>query len=293
MGILDTKNNFKNYNFVRINSYKINVNVLYLLDIGTYYMLENTILPKITALAISFNEEENIERYIESLSFADEIILVDSNSTDATISLASNYNIKIINKDFDNFSNQRNFAISKATHDWIIFFDLDEIITKDLELEILETVKNNKDKVAYYVKRNFFFLGKRIKYGGWQKDKAVRLFNKKYCKYNGNLVHEEVAATGKVDVFKNGLNHYSYKNFDNYNDKLNLYSKLQAENLYLQKLKPNCYHFFIRPFYRFVWQFFFRLGILDGKEGFILAYVHSFSVFKRYLQLWMKYRKID
>ncbi len=250
-------------------------------------------IPKISALAITLNEEENIKRYVESLAFADEIIFIDSQSTDNTVVIAEKMGVKVIQRKFDDFSNQRNFAIKQAKNDWIIFFDLDEIITKKLELEIKDTVSRSNDKVAFFVKRNFFFMGKNIKFGGWQNDKAIRLFNKNYCKYNGNLVHEQVKASGKVCVLKNRVNHYSYKNFDNYNDKLNLYSKLQAENLYLQKVKPNSYHFFIRPMYRFIWQFFFRLGILDGKEGLILAYIHSFSVFKRYLQLWMKYRKID
>lgn len=250
-------------------------------------------IPKITALAITFNEEENVKQYVESLSFVDEIIFVDSQSTDKTVEIAEKMGVKVIQRTFDDFSNQRNFAISQAKNDWIVFFDLDEIMTENLENEIKQIITSPTDKVAFFVKRNFFFLGKQMKFGGWQNDKAIRLFNKNYCKYNGNLVHEVVKTNGKTGILKNSLNHYSYKNFDNYNDKLNLYSKLQAENLYHKKIKPNLYHFFVRPSYRFLWQYIFRLGIFDGKEGFILAYVHSFSVFKRYLQLWMMYRKID
>ncbi len=250
-------------------------------------------VPKITALAITYNEEENVERYFESLSFADEIIFVDSQSTDKTIEIAERLGVKVIQRKFDDFSNQRNFAIEQASNDWILFFDLDEIISKDLEFEIKSILKKPNDKVAFYIRRKFYFMGKLIKYGGWQNDKAIRLFNKHHCRYNGNLVHELVQSTGKTGILKNKLDHYSYKNFDNYNDKLNLYSKLQAENLFLLKQKPNLYHFFIRPTYRFLWQYIFRLGLLDGKTGFILAYIHSFSVFKRYLQLWMMYRKIE
>ncbi len=250
-------------------------------------------IPKITALAITYNEEENVQRYVKSLSFADEIIFVDSQSNDNTIAISEKMGVTVIQRKFDDFSNQRNFAIQQAKNDWIVFFDLDEIMTDDLEKEIKKKITSSSDKVAYFVKRNFFFLGKQMKYGGWQNDRAIRLFNKNYCKYNGNLVHEVIKTNGKTGRLKNSVNHYSYKNFDNYNDKLNLYSKLQAENLYLKNIKPNLYHFFIRPSYRFLWQYIFRLGILDGKEGFILAYVHSFSVFKRYLQLWMMYRKIE
>lgn len=256
-------------------------------------MSENNGIPKITALAITFNEEENVKRYVESLSFADEIIFVDSQSTDKTVAIALEMGVTVIERKFTNFSEQRNYAIHQAKNDWIIFFDLDEIITKDLEKEIKNTIKKPNSKVAFFVKRNFFFMGKKMKFGGWQNDKAIRLFNKNFCEYNGNLVHEEVKANGSIGVLKNGLNHYSYKNFDNYNDKLNLYSKLQAENLYNKKIRPSAYHLIFRPMYRFLWQYVFRLGAFDGKEGFILAYVHSFSVFKRYLQLWMMYRKID
>ena len=256
-------------------------------------MSQNIITPKITALAITFNEEINVKRYVENLSFADEIIFVDSQSADKTAILASEMGVKVIEREFTNFSEQRNFAISLAKNDWIVFFDLDEILTPSLETEIKNAVTDANGTVAFFVKRDFFFMGKSIHFGGWQTDKAIRIFNKKHCTYNGNLVRESIKANGEIGILKNKLNHYSYKNFDNYNNKLNLYSKLQAENLYLKKLKPNAYHFLFRPLYRFLWQYFFRLGILDGKEGFILAYVHSFSVFKRYLQLWMRYRKIN
>lgn len=253
----------------------------------------NKLESKITALAITLNEEENVKRFVESLSFADEIIFVDSNSTDKTVEIAKSLGVNVIQREFDNFSNQRNFAISHAKNDWIVFFDLDEIVTAELKAEILSVTSSPTDIVAYYTKRNFHFMGKHIKYGGWQSDKAIRVFNKKYCQYNGNLVHETVAAEGKVGHLKEQVNHYSYKSLDNYNSKLNLYSKLQAESLYLKNKRPNAYHFFIRPQYRFLWQYIYRLGFLDGKEGFVLAYVHAFSVFKRYLQLWMMYRKLE
>lgn len=248
--------------------------------------------PKITALAITLNEEQNIERYIKSLDFADEIIIVDSFSTDKTVEIAKSLDVKVIQNEFVDFSSQRNFAIEQASNDWILFFDLDEYVTDNLKNEIIEKVRNPNEKVAFFVKRQFNFLGKKINYGGWQNDKAPRVFNKRHCKFEG-LVHENLEIKGQSGKFKNKLNHESYSSFDLYNAKLNLYSKLQAEKLYEKKLKPNAYHFLFRPFYRFTWQYIYRLGILDGKEGFILAYLHGFAVFKRYLQLWMKYRKLE
>ncbi len=250
-------------------------------------------VPKISALAITLNEEEHIERYIQDLWFADEIILVDSFSTDKTIERAKKYpNVKVIQRAFDNFSMQKNYAISLAKNDWVVFFDLDEEITKPLADEIVATVKNPK-KNAYFVKRKYHFMGKKIRFSGFQTDYVIRLFNKNYCRYNDNLVHELIITQGPTAKLKNASPHYTYKSFDHYTSKLHQYSALQAQMLYNKGKRPNLYHFFFRPFYRFWYQYLIRLGILDGKEGFILAYINAFTVYKRYLNLWLLYRKID
>lgn len=247
----------------------------------------------ISALAITYNEEINIESYIKSLSFADEIIIVDSYSTDKTVELAKKYNVKIIQRKFDNFSAQKNFAIAQANYDWVTFFDLDEQIPEALALEIKTLVNSQNPLKAYNAKRDFHFMGKRIKYSGFQTDVAVRLFNKNYCKYNGKSVHETIETSEKIGLLKHSVKHQTYKDFDNYNQKLSHYSKLQAQELYKKNVRPNLYHFLFRPWYRFMHQYFLRLGFLDGKEGFIISYVHAFSIFKRYIQLWTMYRKID
>ena len=249
--------------------------------------------PKITALAITLNEETNIKRYVESLDFVDEIIFIDSISTDATVKLATELGVKVIQNKFEDFSSQRNFAIEQAKNDWIVFFDLDEIISPKLRTEIVNAISEPNNYKAYKVKRNFYFLGKHIKYGGWQSDKAIRVFNKQMGKYNGNLVHEGIITSHRVGQLKESVDHYSYKNFDTYKQKLNLYSDLQAETLYNKGVKPNVYHFFIRPCYRFLWQYIYRLGFLDGKEGFILAYLHASSVYNRYIKLSMKHKEIN
>lgn len=247
----------------------------------------------ISALAITYNEEKNVERYIKSLSFADEIIIVDSFSTDNTVEIAKQLGAKVVQREFDNFSAQKNYALSLATNNWVTFFDLDEIVTTELAEEITNIVKTNPKNEAYKVKRNFYFMGKRLKYSGFQTDTVVRLFNKNQCKYNGKLVHEVLETSKTIDKFKHHVEHQTYKSFDNYNEKLTLYSKLQAEALFKKNIRPNLYHFLFRPWYRFMHQYFLRLGFLDGKEGFIISYIHAFSVFKRYIQLWTMYRNIE
>jgi len=247
----------------------------------------------ITALAITYNEAHNIERYINNMSFADEIIIVDSYSTDTTEALAKHPKVTFIKRVFDDFSSQKNYAISLAKHDWVTFFDLDEEVPEALATEIVATVRSKPEAKAFRVKRDYHFMGKRIKYSGFQTDVAVRLFNKNHCKYNGKLVHEGIETNAKIGKLKSHVKHQTYTDFDNYNQKLTQYSKLQAEALFKKNVRPNLYHFLFRPWYRFMHQYFLRFGFLDGKEGFIICYVHAFSVFKRYIQLWTMYRKID
>lgn len=247
----------------------------------------------ISAVAITYNESQNIERYIKSLSFADEIIIVDSHSTDNTVSLAESLGAKVIQRTFENFSDQKNFALTLAKHDWVTFFDLDELINSGLADEIISTVKNEPKFQAYEVKRNFHFMGKRIKHSGFQTDKVARLFNKNYCHYNSNLVHETLVCEGSTGVLNQPLEHYGYQGFDHYNNKLTQYSDLQAKDLYQKNVRPNLYHFLFKPWYKFVQNYVFRLGFLDGKEGFILCYVNAFAVFKRYIKLWLMYRHLN
>lgn len=247
--------------------------------------------PKISAVAITLNEEKALPAFLDSLWFADEIVIVDSFSTDNTVTIANKHEkTKVIQRKFDNFSSQKNFAIAQTSNNWIVFFDPDEEITKPLANEIITTLQDPK-AIAYYVNREFHFMKKRIRFSGFQNDDVIRLFHKEYCKYN-NLVHEVIEAKGKTQKLKIKLPHYTYKSLDHYTGKLHQYSALQAQMLYEKSVKPNPYHFFVRPWYRFTNQYFLRLGILDGKEGFILAYISAFSVFKRYVNLWLLYRNI-
>lgn len=249
-------------------------------------------IPKITALAITFNEEKNIQRYIESLDFADEIIIIDSFSEDNTVEIAQKMGAIVYQNKFDDFSSQKNFALSKANYDWIVFFDLDEYISEELKNEIIENLKKSDENIIYCVKRQNIFLGEQIKFGNLKNDKVARVFHKKNTFFDG-AVHEKLVKNAKKNILENKVIHKTYNSFDGYNAKLNLYSKLLADNLYLKKFKPNTIHFIFKPFFQFLWQYIFKLGFLDGKKGFVLAYLHSFAVFKTYLQLWMKYRRIN
>ncbi|NOQ91540.1 MAG: glycosyltransferase, partial [Flavobacteriaceae bacterium] len=226
---------------------------------------------KITAIIPTFNEELNIEAAIKSVDFADEIIVIDSFSTDNTVALAKKHEVRLLQRKFDDFSSQKNYAINKVKYDWVFVLDADERISLVLKEEIKNTLKKQKDEVAYWVCRTNIYMNKEIKYSGWQNDKAIRLFKKEFCKYNGKLVHEKIVAKGKTGVLENKIKHYSYKGIDAMILKRNRYAQFQAEMLFEKGKKPNMYHFVLKPLLRFVKHYIIQLGFLDGYRGLIIS----------------------
>ena len=242
---------------------------------------------KITAIIPTLNEEIHINAAINSVSFADEIIVIDSFSSDKTVEIAKSLKVRLLQRKFDDFSSQKNYAIEQATHDWIYVLDADERVTDLLRKEILHKVKDPKGVVGFYVYRTFYFIGKKINYSGWQRDKVVRLFKKAHCKYDGKLVHERLLVNGDVAFLTNKLEHYSYRSYDHYIQKLNHYSSLKAKSLFEQHKKVTPFHILIKPPVRFIIHYFIRLGFLDGFPGFIISVVQSYGVLTRYIKLWL------
>ena len=249
-------------------------------------------MTKITAIIPTLNEEIHIEEAIKSLSFADEIIVIDSFSKDDTVALAEKHNVKIIKRKFDDFSSQKNFAIDQAQHDWIYILDADERVTAEVEKEILEAVQNPKDFVGFYVRRTFYFAGKKINYCGWQRDKVIRLFLKEFCKYNGSPVHETIEAVGEIGFLKNKIDHFGYRSYDHFISKIHHYGYLKALELHQQGEKVNLFHILIKPPARFFIHYILRLGFLDGFAGLVLCITQSYAVLTRYVKLWLLNTKI-
>ncbi len=242
---------------------------------------------KISGLVITLNEEKNIEEVINNLSFVDEIIVVDSYSSDQTVALIKKYNhVKLVQNTFENYTSQRNIALDLANNSWILFIDADERITPALKNEILETVKNESTADAYFFVRKFMFQNKPLHFSGWQTDKNIRLFKKEKARYIvGRLVHEKLKVEGKTAVLKNKLIHYSYLDYETYKSKMINYGKLKAKELFDKNVRPNLFHFYIKPFYKFFHSYIIRLGILDGRKGFIICYLNALSIYVRYLEL--------
>ncbi|CAC9976592.1 glycosyltransferase family 2 protein [Flavobacterium panici] len=241
----------------------------------------------LSALLITYNEESNIREVLDNLAFADEIIVVDSFSTDKTFEIASTYkNVKIVQRAFDNFAIQRNYTIDLATNSWILFIDADERISPELQREIISEINQPKSASAYFFRRDFIFENKKLYFSGWQNDKIIRLFRKEDARYNNNkIVHEKLIVKGEIKKLKHKLTHHSYSDYENYKQKMIFYGQLKAQEELTKNTNPNFFHFYIRPVYQFLNQYLLRLGFLDGRKGIIICYLNALSVSVRFQEL--------
>lgn len=250
-------------------------------------MSENNFKQKISVVLTASRDEENIKQIVENYSFADEIIfLVKSNKITAKNNLEAALGIKIIACDFEDLLNQQKYAAEQSRNDWIIFTNDNNSISKELKIEIGALLEKSTSKLTFYVKEDFFFMGKKIKFGGYKNKQKLFLFNKNYFL-------EPKQQGENITFLKNTICDYEAITFDDYNDKLSLESGLKAKTFYSKNLKPTFYHLLILPIIHFFKHFIIKFGFLDGKEGFILAYINSFATLKCYLQLWLMYRDID
>lgn len=242
---------------------------------------------KISALLITFNEEDNINEVLANLSFADEIIVVDSYSTDNTINLIKEHkNVQLICRKFINYTDQKRYALEQANYDWVLFLDADERITPTLKNEILDVINNPNKAVAFYFQRTFMFKSKKLHFSGWQSDKNYRLFRKSKVSFDQDrIVHETLVVNGLSRTLTNKLLHYSYKSYDDYKGKMLKYGKMKAREEVKKGKKAHWYHFIFRPLYKFLNHYIIRLGILDGKKGFIICYLNALGVWARYKEL--------
>lgn len=238
----------------------------------------------ISATIITLNEEENIRKAIDSLSFVDEIVVIDCGSTDRTVKIAEKLGAKVYHKDFDNFANQKNFAMSKAKGNWILSVDADEEIAVDLAKEIKEAVKSNQF-VGYLIPRKNIILGKEIKYSRWNPDTHIWLWKKDYGKWVGD-VHEEVLVKGEVGRLKNSKIHNSHRTLSSFIAANNLYSSLEARYALKRNIKFSFWKMLWDPFFEFFIRFIYKKGFLDGKAGFALAYVVGIYKLIVWIKLW-------
>lgn len=252
----------------------------------------------ISVIILTKNEEKNILDCLESIFWADEIVIIDDNSEDRTLDVVRQLflirKIKIYKKNLENdFSAQRNYALSKATKEWVLFLDADERVSNNLREEINTLIINEKNEHKYdgfYIKRKDILWGKMLKHGEIGNIKLLRLARKKAGVWYGK-VHEEWQVDGKISNLENYLIHYPHQTVSEFLKEINFYTSIRARELYEKKVQASLFDIIIYPRAKFILNYFIRLGFLDGIEGFIFAIFMSFHSFMVRGKLWLIWQK--
>jgi glycosyltransferase involved in cell wall biosynthesis len=250
---------------------------------------------KISAVLIVRNEEKNIERCLKSIYWVDEIIVVDQSSTDKTVEIARKYTDKIyITENKLICEPDREFAISKAKNEWIIYIDADEVITQDLRKEIIKLVEENIFEVGL-IPRETFFLGRPIKTCGWWPGYVPRLFKKGKVLFSEKIHFDGQIVSSKIYYLKNPLLHYSYNSLDDWIDKFKRYTAVMAYEYYQENMKINFKNtireIILRPVYFFILKYFILKGFKDGWRGFFISFSSALTVIFSYFKLIEIYEK--
>jgi glycosyltransferase involved in cell wall biosynthesis len=249
-------------------------------------MESGTAKMKISAVIITFNEEDRLPDALASLQgVADEIVVVDSYSTDRTPEIALQSQTKFYQNRFEDYGQQKNIAMQKAAHEWILNLDADERVSPELKKSILE-LKETKvpgNVAAFAIKRKSFYLGRWIRHSGWYPDKKLRLFRKNGSIWQGRI-HERLQVTGAVAPLSGTILHYTYRDISDHVRRLNLYSTFLAEEIVRQKKKCLVLRLFILPQVTFFRHYVWRLGFLDGFAGLVIATVSSWGTAMKYFK---------
>jgi len=251
-------------------------------------------MQKISAVILTKNEEINIANCLQSLNWCDEIIVIDDNSSDQTSKISEQFGAKVYEHSLEDFSSQRNFGISKASGEWILFVDADERISEPLAFEISNVISNwagvtVNDCKGYYIYRNDTVWEKELKHGE-SGIKLLRLARNGSGKWKG-MVHEKWKINGKTGILKNPIIHYPHQTISEFLTEINFYTGLKAKELYSKKKKINALEVFLFPSGKFISNYFFKKGILDGIPGLVHALIMSFHSFLVRGKLWLMWDK--
>ncbi len=242
---------------------------------------------KISAVIITYNEEKNIDRCLNSLiGIADEIIILDSDSTDKTVQIAEKYNAKIFNQAFLGYAAQKNYANNLATYELILSLDADECLSNELKESILK-VKNNLEFDAYKLNRLTNYAGNWIHHCGWYPDQKIRLFKKNKASWGGPLLHEllVIEKDSNLGFLKGDLLHYSFHSEQDHLKQIEKFTNISSKELFEKGKKASAYHIYLKPGIRFFTDYIIKLGVLDGKPGFIVCKNAAIASYLKYTKL--------
>ena len=250
-------------------------------------------MKNLSVIISTYNEENNINECLESVKWADEIIVIDSSSRDKTAEIAKSFTDKVFTTQTKSFSEKKNFGIDKASCEWVLWIDADERVTEELKNEIRQIVSGSGSGTSVYkIGRKSFFISKFIKHCGWHPDFGIRLFKKSAgVSFTEVRVHEKIDYSGKPGKLRNEIIHYTDLTIEHYISKMNSYTTSSALDLQERNKKSTLNDIIFRPVFTFIKMYFLKLGILDGYIGLVLCTLSSVHVFVKYSKLFFLTQK--
>jgi glycosyltransferase involved in cell wall biosynthesis len=239
----------------------------------------------LSVIIITRDEEKNIKDCLESLTWADEIIVVDSGSSDDTIEICKSYTDNVTLSDWSGFGRQKNKALDLATSEWVLSIDADERVNPALQREIKSRIADANAADAFYIPRRSSYCGRMMRHSGWYPDYVLRLFRRQQGRFSDDLVHEKVLTSAKVEKLANPLMHYPMDTFEQAIDKMNLYSTLAARDQFDAGKNSSLFKAMSRGLWTFIRVYFLKRGFLDGPQGFMLAISNAGGTYYKYVKL--------
>jgi glycosyltransferase involved in cell wall biosynthesis len=246
----------------------------------------------VSVVIITKNEEANLARTLQSVAWADEIVILDSGSTDRTRAIAESFHAKFFVEEWKGFAGQKNSALQRASGDWILSLDADEEVELALAEEIQNTLQSGPSVTGFWIPRKNFFLGRWMRHGGFYPDPKLRLFRRGAGKFQDRLVHEDIQISGPTSKLQNHLLHHAYPTLESYLEHMNRYSSLGAEMVVAgnRRVSFSFIDIVARPRLTFFYNYILRGGFLDGREGLLLHLYHANYVSWKYAKAWERSR---
>ena len=249
-------------------------------------------MAKLSVIIITKNEAANIRACLESVAWSDEIIVVDSGSSDATVEICKGFGARVYVHDWPGFGAQKNRALGYATHDWVFSIDADERVTLELRAAIEAVLRDEPDTcAAYRISRLSSYCGRFMRHSGWYPDRIVRLFKRDTARFSDDLVHEKLQVEGQIGQLDGELLHYAFTDAEEVLQKVNHYSSAGAAMMQRHGRQATLTGAVLRGLWSFIRTYFLRAGFLDGREGFMLAISNAEGTYYRYIKLMLLNKK--